>query len=61
MKIKKDKKTVFWSALIAIICFTLSDILNILDHSYGTTEIILHVLMILVVTRALIVNCVEKK
>ncbi len=60
MKIKKAKKNIFWSALIAIICFALSDVLNILEHNYGIVEIILHVLMILVVVRVLVLVCFDK-
>ena len=61
MKIKKDKKFIFWSTIIAMICIIAAKILEIINHGFYIGDVILHVLMVVVVLRCLMTGCFEKK
>jgi uncharacterized membrane protein len=61
MKIKKERKTVFWLSVIAIVCFIASKVLEIIKHDFNTMDIIMDTLMIIVVVRCLMIGCIEKK
>lgn len=61
MKIKKGNKFNFYSFLIVIICFILSDVYSIINHTYETMDIVMDMLISLVMIRVMIVNFTEKK
>ena len=61
MKIKKDKKFIFWTTIIAMICFIGADVFSIIENNYNIIDIILDIVMSLVVLNILRVNCFEKK
>ena len=61
MKIKKERKNVFWLSVIAIVCFIASKVLGIINHDFSTMDIIMDTLMIIVVVRCLMISCIEKK
>ena len=60
MKIKKDKKFIFWTTILAMICFIGADVLSIIEKNYNVIDIIMDVIMILVVSNILRINCIEK-
>lgn len=61
MKIKKDKKFIFWSTIIAMLCFIGADFLSIIENNFNIIDIIVDILMSLVVLNILRINCFEKK
>lgn len=61
MKIKKDKKFIFWSTIIAMLCFIGADVLSIIENNCNIIDIIVDILMTLVVLNILRINCFEKK
>ena len=61
MKVKKDKKTVFWFSIVAIVLFIVAKVIGIINNEFNTMDTIMDVLMIVVVVNCLITSCIEKK
>lgn len=61
MKVKKDKKTVFWFSIAAIVLFIVAKVIGIINNEFNTMDTIMDVLMIVVVVNCLITSCLEKK
>ena len=61
MKVKKDKKTVFWFSIAAIVLFIAAKVIGIINNEFNTMDTIMDVLMIVVVVNCLITSCLEKK
>ena len=61
MKVKKDKKTVFWFSVAAIVLFIVAEVIGIINNEFNTMDTIMDVLMIVVVVNCLITSCLEKK
>lgn len=61
MKVKKDKKIVFWFSIAAIVLFIVAKVIGIINNEFNTMDTIMDVLMIVVVVNCLITSCLEKK
>ena len=61
MKIKKDRKFIFWCSVIAMVYFIASKVIGVINNDFNTMDIIMDALMIAVVIRCLMISCIEKK